>query len=171
MEVPQMSSAHDRQRAAIAVVLNNNEEWVRRALEEIRKLDLRWEGIAEKLRMYTYSKIGRQPGHHNVWGGVIQSAKHLELLFPINRYEPMELPWSHARPSIVYRRSLTDFPLPVLHPGMAEAAGTGPANKTCGDCGNNLKGQCWVYRQRVSAWGPHLQPDYPSCFFFREPKK
>jgi hypothetical protein len=54
--------------------------------------------------------------------------------------------------------------------GMAHFAGTGPAGKTCGDCGHMAGRYCAMYQKLTTKIGNTIRKTYPSCKYFEAKK-
>jgi hypothetical protein len=54
--------------------------------------------------------------------------------------------------------------------GMAHFAGTGPAGKTCGDCGHMDGRYCAMYQKLTNKAGNTIRKIYPSCKYFEAKK-
>jgi len=87
----------------IALVTENAEDWMGRALVEIAGLPAGWAGLGEDFRAHVERRIG--PAHHsNATGALINNAARLGLICKTGQRRKMRLKRSHARETPEWRR-------------------------------------------------------------------
>ncbi len=102
-DTPDLFSAKAARDAALDHVLGNEGmSWKAEALRRISQLG-EWSGTAEALRLKLLQEKLPTPHHHNVWGGLINSAVKRRYLINTGVRDSMRTPRSHARNTPVYR--------------------------------------------------------------------
>ena len=83
---------------------SNNNDWMRAALREIKRIPAGETFTGEDLRLRLEPVIG-PPKHHNAWGAVVNTARRRGLIEPTGYWTNMRTPRSHARMTPIYKRT------------------------------------------------------------------
>ena len=84
----------------IARTLAKNAAWKEGAIYIIKHLPPDWTGTGEDIR----DQVAEEPGHHNAWGGLINTAVSQKLIEPTGNYTAMQSKKSHGRKTPIYRK-------------------------------------------------------------------
>jgi hypothetical protein len=88
--------------AALETIADNNASWLKRAVEEMARLDHGIQDTGEGFRKRLLERGLRPPVHANAWGSLFMTLTKRKVLVPTGEYRPMREAKSHGRRTPVY---------------------------------------------------------------------
>ena len=93
-----------KQEGTARVLCNTNNDWKDGVAKIIYEMPTGSEFTGEDIRFKAISVVG-YPKHHNAWGAVIRTARVRKYIVPTGEWVNSVDPRSHARATLVYRRT------------------------------------------------------------------
>lgn len=88
--------------AALEQIADNNASWLKRAVEEMSRLEHGTQDTGEGFRKRLLERGLRPPLHVNAWGSLFMTLTKRKVLVPTGEYRPMRDAKAHARKTPVY---------------------------------------------------------------------